>query len=30
MNAEELSKWLSAQQAELTAFLTEMGLAIKK
>ena len=30
MNAEDLSKWLASQQAELTQFLTEMGLALKK
>ena len=30
MNAEDLSKWLASQQVELTAFLTEMGLALKK
>ena len=30
MNAEELGKWLASQQVELTAFLTEMGLALKK
>lgn len=30
MNAEEMSKWLASQQAELTQFLTEMGLALKK
>lgn len=30
MNAEELSRWLAAQQVEMTQFLTEMGLALKK
>ncbi len=30
MNAEQLGKWLAAQQVEMTAFLTEMGLALKK
>ena len=30
MNAEDLSRWLAAQQVELTQFLTEMGLALKK
>ena len=30
MNAEELGRWLGAQQAEQTAFLTEMGLVVKK
>lgn len=30
MNAEELSKWLAAQQAEMMQYLTEMGLALKK
>jgi putative tricarboxylic transport membrane protein len=30
MNAEELSKWLVSQQVEMTQFLTEIGLALKK
>jgi putative tricarboxylic transport membrane protein len=30
MNAEELGKWIAAQQVELTQFLTEMGLVLKK
>ncbi|MGZ5154004.1 MAG: hypothetical protein ACXWC5_28615, partial [Burkholderiales bacterium] len=30
MNAEELSKWLASQQIEMTQFLTEIGLALKK
>jgi putative tricarboxylic transport membrane protein len=30
MNAEEFSKWLAAQQVEMTQFLTETGLALKK
>ncbi|MEQ1773254.1 MAG: tripartite tricarboxylate transporter substrate binding protein [Burkholderiales bacterium] len=30
LNAEELSRWLAAQQVEMTQFLTEMGLALKK
>jgi hypothetical protein len=30
MNADELTRWLAAQQAETTRFLTEMGLALKK
>jgi len=30
MNAEELAKWLITQQVEMTQFLTEMGLALKK
>ena len=30
MNAEELSKWLAAQQAEMMQYLMEMGLALKK
>lgn len=30
MNAEELTRWLVAQQGETTRFLTEMGLAVKK
>ena len=30
MNAEDLSKWLASQQVEMTQFLTEMGLAVKK
>jgi putative tricarboxylic transport membrane protein len=30
MNAEELSKWLASQQVEMTQFLTEIGLALKK
>ncbi len=30
MNAEELSRWLAGQQVEMTQFLTEMGLALKK
>jgi len=30
MNAEELGKWLAAQQVEMLQFLTEIGLALKK
>ena len=30
MNAEELARWLAAQQVEVTQFLTEMGLVLKK
>jgi hypothetical protein len=30
MNAEELSRWLAAQQVEVAQFLNEMGLALKK
>jgi putative tricarboxylic transport membrane protein len=30
MNAEQLGKWLTSQQAEQAAFLTEMGLVMKK
>ncbi len=30
MNAREFSDWLASQQAEMTQFLTEMGLALKK
>lgn len=30
MNAEDLSKWLAAQQGEMLQFLTEIGLALKK
>ncbi len=30
MNAEEMARWLAAQQVEMTQFLTEMGLALKK
>ena len=30
MNAEEFSKWLASQQVEMTQFLTETGLALKK
>jgi putative tricarboxylic transport membrane protein len=30
MNAAEMSKWLASQQVEMTQFLTEMGLALKK
>jgi len=30
MNAEELGRYLVAQQTEITQFLTEMGLALKK
>ena len=30
MNADELGRYLTAQQAEITQFLTEMGLALKK
>lgn len=30
MNAEDMGKWLAAQQVEMTQFLTEMGLALKK
>lgn len=30
MNAGEMAKWLAAQQVEVTQFLTEMGLVLKK
>jgi putative tricarboxylic transport membrane protein len=30
MNGEELGRYLAAQQGEITQFLTEMGLALKK
>jgi putative tricarboxylic transport membrane protein len=30
MNADEMTKWLATQQAEITRFLTEMGLVVKK
>jgi putative tricarboxylic transport membrane protein len=30
MGSEEFGRWLTAQQIELTQFLTEMGLAMKK
>ena len=30
MGSEEFGRWLAAQQVELTQFLTEMGLALKK
>jgi putative tricarboxylic transport membrane protein len=30
MNADEMARWLAAQQVEMTQFLTEMGLALKK
>jgi putative tricarboxylic transport membrane protein len=30
MNAEAFTRWLAAQQVEVTQFLTEMGLALKK
>ena len=30
MNADELARWLAAQQVEMTQFLTEMGLVLKK
>ena len=30
MNAEEFGKWLASQQVEMTQFLTEIGLALKK
>ena len=30
MNAEELARWLAAQQVEVTQFLTDMGLVLKK
>jgi putative tricarboxylic transport membrane protein len=30
MGSEEFTRWLTAQQGEITQFLTEMGLAIKK
>ena len=30
MNAEEFSRWLASQQVEMTQFLTETGLALKK
>jgi putative tricarboxylic transport membrane protein len=30
MNAEEMTRWLVSQQAEIARFLTEMGLVVKK
>jgi putative tricarboxylic transport membrane protein len=30
MSADELAKWLATQQVEMTQFLTEMGLVLKK
>jgi putative tricarboxylic transport membrane protein len=30
MNAEEMTRWLVSQRAEITSFLTEMGLVTKK
>src|SRR5215203_3657636 len=30
MNAAEMTRWLVSQQAEITRFLTEMGLVVKK
>jgi putative tricarboxylic transport membrane protein len=30
MNSEEMTRWLVSEQAELTRFLTEMGLVVKK
>ena len=30
MNAQEMTQWLVSQQAEITRFLTEMGLVVKK
>ena len=30
MNADELGRYLAAQQVEITQFLIEMGLALKK
>ena len=30
MNAADMSKWLASQQTEMTQFLTEMGLVLKK
>jgi putative tricarboxylic transport membrane protein len=30
MNAHDMSKWLASQQVEMTQFLTEIGLALKK
>lgn len=30
MNSEEFTRWLTDQRAELTQYLTEMGLALKK
>jgi putative tricarboxylic transport membrane protein len=30
MNAEEMTRWLASEQAEIARFLTEMGLAVKK
>jgi putative tricarboxylic transport membrane protein len=30
MNADEMTRWLATQQAEITSFLTEMGLVVKK
>jgi len=30
MNADEMTKWLVTQQGEITRFLTEMGLVVKK
>ena len=30
MNAEEMARWLAEQKVEMTQFLTEMGLVLKK
>ena len=30
MNADEMTRWLRKEQAEITRFLTEMGLVVKK
>lgn len=30
MNSEEMTRWLVSQRAEITSFLTEMGLVVKK
>ena len=30
MNSDEMTRWLVSQQAEITRFLTEMGLVVKK
>jgi hypothetical protein len=30
MNSEEMTRWLVSERAEITRFLTEMGLLVKK
>jgi hypothetical protein len=30
MTADEMTRWLVSEQGEITRFLTEMGLVVKK